>query len=143
MKLICVLFLAMGLFSCRQTKVRVEPSAATEQMCYVYIKGKDTATLNLLVTGTVATGNLDYKWFEKDKNSGSIAGEMRGDTLIANYTFSSEGTTSIRQVAFLKKGDQYVEGFADVVDKDGKTVFKHLSALDFSQSIAFEKVACK
>jgi len=152
MKTICVFIILCCLFACRQTtKVRIEPKETdtisnipiAEQSCYAYIKGKDTAELTLITTGVALTGELAYKWFEKDKNMGTIEGEMRGDTLVATYTFDSEGQKSTRQVAFLRKGNQFLEGFGEVKEKDGKTQFKDLSKLDFSQPIIFEKVACK
>jgi len=152
MKFICVLMLSVFLFACQQrTKVTGEKSKTDTtgtipvavQSCYAYIKGKDTAELTLITTGIVSTGELSYKWFEKDRNMGSIEGEMHGDTLIANYTFNSEGQQSVRQVVFLKKGNQLLEGFGEVEEKNGKTQFKDLKKVDFSQPITFEKVACK
>jgi len=117
--------------------------ATTSQNCYTYVKGKDTAMLTLLTTGKVSTGELEYKWFEKDRNKGMIEGEMYGDTLVASYTFNSEGQQSVRQVAFLKKGDQLLEGTGDVADMNGKVQFKDLSKLSFGKSVVFQKVACK
>jgi hypothetical protein len=38
-------------------------------------------------------GNLCYRFFEKDKNDGTVIGKLQGDTLIADYTFMSEGVT--------------------------------------------------
>ncbi|WP_199120706.1 hypothetical protein [Pedobacter sp. ASV28] len=114
-----------------------------QQNCYAYIKGKDTATLTLLTSGMVSTGELHYKWFEKDNNSGTIAGEMHGDTLIASYTFNAEGKQSSRQVVFLKRGDQLLEGFGEVTEKEGKVIFKDVSKLNFGQALVFEQVACK
>ena len=152
MKVFCILILFVCLFACRQTtKVRIEPKETdtisnipiAEQTCYTYIKGKDTAELTLITTGIVSTGELAYKWFEKDKNMGTVEGEMRGDTLVATYTFNSEGQQSTRQVAFLRKGNQFLEGFGDVEEKNGKTQFKDLSKLDFNKGITFEKIACK
>ena len=116
--------------------------SATEQHCYQYIKNRDTAKLSFMTSGKITTGELSYNFAEKDKNKGVIKGEMRGDTLVADYTFSSEGRESIRQVAFLKKGDQLLEGFGDVVEKDGKMVFRHLDSLRFGQPIIFDKTDC-
>ena len=67
---------------------------------------------------------------------------MNGDTLLADYTFQSEGTESVRQVAFLKKGDGFVEGYGDVEDQGGKMVFKNTAMLDFGSGTAFTKVPC-
>ncbi len=115
---------------------------ATTQTCYAYIKNRDTATLTMMSSGAITTGELKYNLFEKDKNNGIFEGELRGDTLIAEYTFNSEGKESVRQVAFLKKGDQLVEGFGDVEEKNGKMMFKDTSKLTFGESMVFNKVDC-
>jgi hypothetical protein len=111
--------------------------------CYVYIKNRDTANLKINIEGEELTGELSYKLFEKDSNTGKIAGEMRGDTIIAEYTFDSEGMRSVREVAFLKKADGNIyEGFGEVMEKDGKMIFKNHSALKFD-SMVFTKTDCK
>jgi hypothetical protein len=33
----------------------------------------------------IASGKLSYKFFEKDKNEGTLVGEIKGDTLFADY----------------------------------------------------------
>jgi hypothetical protein len=83
------------------------------QTCYVWSTGKDSITLKIEQTGTVVTGQLNYVWFEKDSNRGTIKGEMRGDTLVADYTFMAEGMESVRKEFFLKKGDVFVIGQID------------------------------
>lgn len=153
MRIICALMVSVCLFSCEQrTKVTGQKDKndttagnipMAEETCYTYIKGKDTAQLKLITTGIVSTGELNYKWFEKDQNMGTVEGEMRGDTLVANYTFNSEGKQSVRQVVFLKKGNQLLEGFGEAEEKDGKMQFKDLKRIDFSNPLTFEKVACK
>lgn len=117
--------------------------SSTSQTCYKYAKNGDTATLTLMTSGNVTSGKLNYKLREKDSNTGTIKGEMRGDTLLAEYTFNAEGSESVRQVAFIKKGDQLLEGFGDVEQKDGKMVFKNTPKLTYGQSIVFEKVDCQ
>ena len=112
--------------------------------CYIYTKNRDTASLKLNITGEELTGELNYKLFEKDRNTGKIAGEMKGDTIIAEYTFDSEGMRSVREVVFVKKDDGNIyEGTGDVIEKDGKMVFKDRSALKFSPTMVFTKTDCK
>lgn len=112
--------------------------------CYQYIKNRDTASLKLNITGEELTGELNYKLFEKDSNTGKIAGEMKGDTIIAEYTFDSEGMRSVREVVFVKKDDGNIyEGTGDVIEKDGKMVFKNRSALKFSPTMVFTRTDCK
>ena len=112
--------------------------------CYGYTKNRDTASLKLNIAGDELTGELSYKLFEKDSNKGKIAGELRGDTIIAEYTFDSEGMRSVREVVFVKKADgKLYEGTGEVEEKGGKTRFKNKSALKFDQSIVFSKADCK
>lgn len=114
-----------------------------ETSCYAYIKNRDTAKLTFMSTNGITTGELSYNLYEKDKNKGIVEGEMRGDTLFVDYTFNSEGKESVRQVAFLKKGNQLIEGFGDVEEKNGKMIFKNTSKLTFGDAMVFEKVDCQ
>ena len=111
--------------------------------CYVYINNKDTASLKINIEGEELTGDLNYNLFEKDRNKGTIAGEMKGDTIIAEYTFDSEGLRSVREVVFVKRIDGNIyEGTGEVIEKGGKMVFKDRSALKFSPSMVFTKTNC-
>ncbi len=126
-----------------KTAVEPETTMATGKTCYQYIKGKDNAKLSLKIDGKMASGDLAYSWFQKDKNTGTIAGKMYGDTLVANYIFTSEGTRSVREVVFLKKGDKLLEGIGEVTLDGDKTLFMDRSRLTFGESVVFIKVACK
>jgi hypothetical protein len=113
-----------------------------QQYCYNYIKDKDTAKITLMSSGVITTGELSYHLDGKDKNNGVFEGELHGDTLIAEYTFNSEGKESVRQVAFLKKGNQLFEGFGDQQEKNGKMMFTNTSKLTFGNSLVFSKIDC-
>ncbi|QDW26165.1 hypothetical protein FFJ24_015620 [Pedobacter sp. KBS0701] len=118
-------------------------TATDSVQCYQYIKNRDTATLSLKSENNKVTGTLGYNLYEKDKNAGTIAGIVKGDTIVANYTFQSEGQTSVREVAFLKQGAQLIEGFGDVQEVKGETRYKDISKLKFDGSMAFGKIDCK
>ena len=141
--------LAIGVFTACQNNQSNQKdeetitSVVTEQSCYTYAKNKDTASLTLMISGRIITGELHYQLFEKDSNKGLIKGEMRGDTLIADYTFNSEGKQSTRQVAFLRKDGKLIEGFGEVMEKDGEMYFKSIADLKFGDAIEFTKVNCK
>ncbi len=143
-----LLVLTMGTFTACQNNASTEnaeeniTTVVTAQNCYSYIKNKDTASLTTMRSGHIVTGELRYQLYEKDSNNGSIKGEMRGDTLVADYTFGSEGKNSVRQVAFLQKNGKLIEGFGEVIEKDGKMVFKDLSKLEFGDAIEFSKITC-
>jgi hypothetical protein len=124
-------------------KIVVEEAVSDE--CYSASIKKDTILMNLTIKGNeVTNGKLSYKFYEKDQNEGTLVGKLRGDTLIADYTFMSEGVSSVRQVAFLKKGNTYVEGYGDVVDDNkGKVTFKDIKQLKFEGKTVLSKVDCK
>lgn len=71
--------------------------------CYAYMGKKDTAFMHINIADSIVTGNLKYAIFEKDSNDGTLQGKLKNDTLLANYTFVSEGVESVREVVFLKK----------------------------------------
>ena len=149
--LLGVIFIS-AFFSCKKEKEKV--SAASEKTvveeseskeCFRAILKKDTITLTLNIkNGQLSSGNLSYNFYEKDKNEGVLVGELKGDTLYANFTFTSEGISSVREVAFLKKGNTYVEGFGDLVeDNKGKSIFKDKKQLKFDGNVFLPKVDCK
>ncbi|MDQ3682503.1 MAG: hypothetical protein M3352_05435 [Bacteroidota bacterium] len=117
----------------------VKPVSTETAQCYAGVRGKDSVFLRLNKNNNTVSGDLQYKRFEKDQNKGTIEGMMRGDTLLANYTFMSEGVSSVREIIFLKKGNTLVEGFGDVEEKSGKMVFKNTGAVKFDQSVVLRK----
>ena len=151
MKKVIVVFVFVSFFiSCKKEKdaslpVTEEVVAEAKSECYSSIKSKDTITMDLKIDKDLSiVGNLCYRFFEKDKNDGTVVGKLQGDTLIADYTFMSEGVTSMRQVVFVKKGNTYVEGFGDITtDSSGKVTYKDLKTLKFGDSVVLTKVNCE
>lgn len=145
----------IGLFACnnepKNTGTTVKDTVATTPvtdiklpgyMCFAKRSASDTFWLQLNVFENVVTGNLNYIFKEKDSNKGEFEGKMKGDTLIADYTFMSEGKRSVRQVAFLIKDSVATEGYGDLEEKEGKMVFKHPQSITFGKGIVMTKVSC-
>lgn len=129
------------------TDVKAEENAtpapsASGETCYGSKTGNSTVEMALTVNDGSVAGTLNYLPEAKDKNTGTIRGKMRGDTLLADYTFMSEGVESVREVIFLKTADGYKEGYGPVKDQKGKMVFEDLKKIDFSQSVPLVKVDC-
>ena len=106
-------------------------SRVNEKSCYQHYSVKDTVKLKLVKNENIISGTLRFKYFGKDENKGTFAGVIRGDTLVADYTFMSEGVTSVRQIAFLKRNNTLMEGYGDVEEKNGEMVFKNVGKLNF------------
>ena len=121
----------------------VKPVTLTEPAaCYAMITGKDKVLLHITITENKVTGDLVYSFFEKDKNTGTINGEMKGDTLFADYKFMSEGKESNRQVVFLKNGSEYREGYGKINVTTGQPDFTDKAAIKFEGNVILKKTSC-
>ena len=139
--------------SCKKEKTEdVVPVASKSEVvdetildeCYMGVLKKDTVSMTLNIKGNqVHSGKLQYKFFEKDKNQGTIVGELKGDTLFVDYTFMSEGISSVRQIAFLKKGNTYTEGYGNVIDDNGKVRFENTKELKFDGETILWRIDCQ
>ena len=143
-------FIAVAsLASCSDGSTKNPPGAAenatdsTTAYCYSSTRNRDTVLLHINISGEKVQGELEYNLYEKDRNKGTLEGVLKGDTLIADYKFLSEGVESVREVAFLKKGNDLIEGFGEAEEKKGKIMFKDIRALNFDNSFILQKVDCK
>lgn len=147
--LTCVFFCVSA---CSRPNIKIQEEQAvdvasqeahSDPSCYLFATERDTVYLVLdpPMDGKI-TGELSYNIYERDGNIGFIEGEVQGDTLIADYTFLSEGMVSVREVGFLLGEGQVVEGYGDVEEVDGRMVFWHKDSLDFSNGLIMPKVPC-
>lgn len=141
----CLATLTALLTACGQSTQTSEQQASTPTAptteCFAYTTAQDTVTLSLMTNGSAVTGHLVYRLAAKDSNVGTIQGEMRGDTLFADYTFMSEGMQSVREVAFLRTNDGLTEGYGKLGERSGKVVFENHRALTFG-SLKLKKTTC-
>lgn len=124
------------------TDTHTYSSIALQEGCYKMIIKKDTANLSLQIQDSLVTGNLDL-WSEKDQNRGSFKGYIKDSLLIADYTFQSEGTTSVREVVFKLRNGKLYEGSGDILQQDDKVIFKQREQLQFDTTHPFVRATCK
>lgn len=108
--------------------------------CYEYNKDNNTIRLEITEVEDKVSGNLTFALAEKDDNEGTFPGTIHGDKIIGAYTFSSEGKESTREVAFLIKGDQLIEGFGEL-DSTG-TKFKEVNTIQYNSTMPLTQVDC-
>ncbi|MBZ4034598.1 hypothetical protein K6T82_07455 [Flavobacterium sp. 17A] len=119
----------------------VEPAG---DQCYTWKSNGSIVEMSFNVNShQEVNGKLSYNLVGKDKNEGTLIGNMKGDTLVADYTFSSEGVSSVREVVFLQKDGTFIEGYGDIVEANDKVSFKDKSKLKFDQKNTLVKVDCK
>lgn len=109
-----------------------EPVASsTLQTCYTGATGKDSVFISLDDNLGTITGKLRYENFEKDSSFGDVMGTQNGDTLKLNYTFQSEGMTSDREIYFLKKEGNLIEGIGDHKVEGKKDLYANTANLKY------------
>ena len=140
---ICIISTALLLACGTASKTEEKPEAKNDSIlykCFGSYTDKDSVFLKIVYDGDRVNGDIVYKLFEKDKNVGNFEGTLHGDTVFAVYNFFSEGKTSTREVAFLKKGDMLIEGFGQM-DASG-TRFKNKGEVDFA-GIVLQAEGCR
>lgn len=115
-------------------------SAPPKMECYFYNANGSEINLQLQYDGNKVSGTLNYALAEKDSNKGTIKGKVENNTLIADYTFYSEGIQSTRQVAFQFKDEKVIEGYGEMTE-DG-TQFKDVTQLSFDSNAPLTKTDC-
>lgn len=113
----------------------------TKSECYLYEANGSKIELHLYYKPERVIGILKYALAEKDKNEGFLKGNIKNNILIGDYTFQSEGTQSVRQVAFLFKGDKLIEGYGEMTK--GGVKFKDVSQIKFTSTMPLSKVECR
>jgi len=110
--------------------------------CYEMTIKQDTASLILSMKDSIVTGKLVYDWSQKDGNVGTLKGVLRGDLIFAEYTFESEGTTSVQEIIFRLEDSLLQQAVGDLAQKDNKIVYKNPQDLDFNTMPPYMKIPC-
>lgn len=127
--------------------IRVIDSTSSLAGCYTAIMDRDTSELVLQHLGGAksVSGELDIYNFEKDKNNGTINGEVKEDLIVGWYKFFSEGKSSVRQVVFKVQGDTLLEGYGNLIGQRGSDtlMFENIGALKYLKEKPFVKRDCE
>ena len=116
--------------------------SSTQQTCYLGVTGKDSIFVSIDDNLGTFTGKMRYKNFEKDSSLGDLVGTKNGDTLKLNYTFASEGTTSDREIYFLIKDGNLVEGIGDHKVENNQDLYANPAKIKYDGQV-LEKADCK
>lgn len=145
-RILSLLALAVAVASCNNSSNNTDPAkpsaAMSEPACYRFAADRDTVLLTFSTNDDVVSGTLVYNLYQKDKNTGTINGKIKGDLLVADYVFMSEGVSSVREVAFKKLGTDWIEGFGNTEEKNGKVVFTNTDSLEFEPKLPLKKIDC-
>ena len=149
MKNTSIIALSLAIFASCTTEKKQDSTTQTEvkinqpETCYQHSKDSSTIKLNITINDNIATGDLIFDYYQKDRSAGKFKGELKSDTLFADYTFVSEGIESVREVVFIKTDNGWVEGYGEIDDKDGKVMFKDRSKISFDNNVILKETACQ
>lgn len=158
LKLLSAIFSLIFFYSCKEQKKQTSPNVPATKTetnasevnrkaesieCFGYAKAGDTIFLSIRnKKDNFLEGDLVYALNEKDKNRGNIYGHWKGDSLFADYEFTSEGITSVREVFFLKTDSGMIEGHAPVAVRNSKTVFSNHN-FSLNNKIILKRTDCR
>lgn len=140
MRIVYVLLIASFILSCNSNK---KGKRSSDVSCYEYANTGDTIAIKIVHLVDMITGNLLYSLEGKDKNIGTILGEMKEGRLVATFSFVSEGVYSHRQVVFKLKDDYLVEGFGEIYMDGDIARFKNIDSLKYNDKMKLIKVSCR
>ncbi|MFC6268621.1 hypothetical protein [Frigoriflavimonas asaccharolytica] len=109
-------------------------------LCYFDDMKNDSVYLKISDNLGTITGKLNYKNAEKDNSTGDVSGFKSGDTLKLIYVFNSEGTSSTREIWFLKKNEKLQEGIGNQ-DEDGN--YTSAKQVKFEGGHSLKQIDCK
>jgi hypothetical protein len=154
LSLFCLLLTCIGLQSCKKEQNLKDVESKKNQTekiisttCYKAIYDNDTIDLKMatLKNGKI-NGNMVMKIENMPDKNGKIAGEFRGDTLFADYTFiqgTNDKVTFKNPMAFLKKGNELVLGSGKIETYLGKSYFVKGTPIEFENvKYKFTTVDC-
>lgn len=117
-----------------------EPTTMIAVGCYSYDANNNLIHLEITNLENGVIGKLTYALNEKDRNSGTFNGQLIEDKLIGEYTFLSEGVQSTREVAFMIKDNQLIEGFGEL--NETGTAFVDKSTIKYNSTMPLSKTDC-
>ncbi|MBC7949880.1 MAG: hypothetical protein H7Y42_18495 [Chitinophagaceae bacterium] len=152
----CVATLILIILSCNDNTTTTGSTTVTDSLsgkavagkdttiggCYSQLYNRDTAMLQIDMSGTNVTGPLSYKIFEKDMNDGSIKAELTDSIITGWYLFRSEGVMSVRQVAWRVRPGELWPASGDVTQRNDTTMFTDPANLQFDSNRPFVKIKC-
>ncbi|MGG6231118.1 hypothetical protein [Tenacibaculum sp. SDUM215027] len=153
MKKILILFMLTTLaISCKKKESKSDtikeskevvvetPTTLLQIGCYEYSKDGNQILIEITEMDDTVKGTIEYALTEKDTNTGTFEGMLNDDKLIGTYTFSSEGTESTREVAFMVKDNQLIEGFGEL--NEAGNSFKNKNNISYTSTMPLTKTDC-
>lgn len=108
--------------------------------CYVATIERNIYALRLDEENNgLITGVMSYNNYQFDGSSGSFMGSYENGILRGNYSFTSEGTDSTRELIFKKEGDNLIQGFGSGKIINGVEIIDQNLSVNYDPTYTFVK----
>lgn len=108
--------------------------------CYEYNNDGNVIKMEITEMDNNVNGTLNIAYAQKDASQGKFIGILNDDKLMGTYTFNSEGLESSREMVFLVKDDQLIEGYGEL--NENGTKFKDVNTIKYTALMPLTKVDC-
>lgn len=127
----------LGTFSCKDIEQK--------RVLYTAVKGTDSAFLEITTYEKRFYGNYEVNYGKRSrKDTGTVEGEIVGDTLRGKFRYLSYGGNKIiKPIIFLRQENKLKQGRGAVASYMGISYFMPDSYIDFDDSFVFDSIGIK
>lgn len=96
---------------------------AISSLCFLRTEGKehqDSTSVELVVKGSKVSGIMNWLPWQKDSRKGTLNGEVKGDTVLATWTFMQEGVKDTLNLKFKLDSSQLLQKPLKLNTKTGR-----------------------
>ena len=124
------------------TAVRIKTPTPDNNVsgCYRHTRGRDTLLVQLVQNGGRLAGRMRFDNYQIDGSMGTVTGNVSGDTLFLWYDFLSEGMRSVREMIFMKKGEDLMMAEGPFTLRGYSTLLNHI---ELKYAEVLQQVQCK
>ena len=145
--LVSLLFIAILTSACNQEHPKVHSGGVdsiTTKACYMAVDASDTVLLTIINKTKSIEGNLIFHYTNGTTYKGTLKGLMHGDTLLADYNFTTgDGKWRRNPVALLKRNGGMTLGVGIMETAWGRNYFAKAQPIDYDKGrFTFKRVDC-
>ena len=132
-----LLFIASLISSCTQEQSELRSGkvdSTTAKVFYVAVDKSDTVLLTIINKTNSIEGNLTFNYSNGITYKGTLKGLMHGDTLLADYNFTTgDGKWRRNPVALLKRNGGLILGVGIMETAWGRNYFAKAQPIDYEK----------
>lgn len=143
-----LLFIASLTSACNQEQPKIQSGKVAPiiaKVCYIAVDESDTVLLTITDKRKSIEGNLTFNYTNGITYKGTLKGLMHGDTLLADYNFTTgDGKWRRNPLALLKRNGGLILGVGIMETAWGRNYFAKAQPIDYDKGrFIFKEVNCE